>query len=194
MDDVLFGGARLLADIGGTNARFALQRGPGRIEEVATLACADHATLGDAVRAYMRAIRRTRELRHAVIAIANPVEGDFVKMTNHHWQFSIEARARARLDTLLVVNDFAALSMSVPQLPAADLVQVGGGAARPDGVIGLVGAGTGLGRRRPDAVQRTLDRAGQRRRPRSVFAGRRARTGDPVLVLERYGRTCRPSA
>jgi glucokinase len=147
MDDVLFGGARLLADIGGTNARFALQRGPGRIEEVATLACADHPAFTDAVRAYLaRHPGAAQELRHAAIAIANPVEGDFVKMTNHCWQFSIEAaRQDLGLDTLLVVNDFAALSMSVPQLPASDLVQVGGAAPQPDAVIGLVGAGTGLG-------------------------------------------------
>nr|WP_314545592.1 glucokinase [uncultured Massilia sp.] len=147
MDDVLFGGARLLADIGGTNARFALQRGPGRIEEVATLACADYPEFTDAVRAYLaRHPGAAQELRHAAIAIANPVEGDFVKMTNHCWQFSIEAaRTRLGLDTLLVVNDFAALSMSVPQLPASDLVQVGGQAPLPHAVIGLVGAGTGLG-------------------------------------------------
>ena len=126
MDDVLFGGARLLADIGGTNARFALQRGPGRIEEIATLACAAHATFTDAVRAYLAGHPgAAREVRHAVIAIANPVEGDFVKMTNHHWQFSIDAARRdLGLDTLLVVNDFAALSMSVPSLADADLVQI----------------------------------------------------------------------
>ncbi|WP_296947936.1 glucokinase [uncultured Massilia sp.] len=147
MDDVLFGGARLLADIGGTNARFALQRGPGRIEEVATLACADHPTLCDAVRAYLAPRPgAARELRHAMIAIANPVDGDVVRMTNHHWQFSIEqARRELRLATLLVVNDFAALSMSVPGLDPSDLVQVGGAAPVAQAPIGLVGAGTGLG-------------------------------------------------
>jgi len=146
MDDVLFG-ARLLADIGGTNARFALQRGPGRIDEIATLACAAHATFTDAVRAYLAGHPgAAREVRHAVIAIANPVEGDYVKMTNHHWQFSIDAaRRELGLDTLLVVNDFAALSMSVPGLPDAELEQVGGTRVSPDAVIGLVGAGTGLG-------------------------------------------------
>ena len=46
-------GARLLADIGGTNARFAIERGPGRIEESATLSCGAHATFVDAVRAYL---------------------------------------------------------------------------------------------------------------------------------------------
>ncbi|QJE02782.1 glucokinase [Massilia forsythiae] len=146
------GGARLLADIGGTNARFALERGPGRIEDIATLPCANHPRLVDAVRAYLGARAGADRVRHAVIAIANPVEGDFVKMTNHHWEFSIrQAREELGLDTLLVVNDFAALAMSVPELPASDLMQVGGTlvpadeAGKADGVIGLVGAGTGLG-------------------------------------------------
>jgi glucokinase len=138
-------GARLLADIGGTNARFALQRGPGRIEAVATLFCADYPRITDAVRAYL-GHHPDAQVRHAVIAIANPVDGDLVKMTNYDWEFSIaQARAELGLDTLLVVNDFAALAMSVPGLPATDLVKVGGGARVPDGVIGLVGAGTGLG-------------------------------------------------
>jgi glucokinase len=138
-------GPRLLADIGGTNARFALERGPGSITDVATLACDGHPRFVDAVRAYLRQ-HPSLQPRHAAVAIANPVEGDFIRMTNHHWQFSIaEARQDLGLDTLLVVNDFAALAMSVPGLAAADLVRIGGGAARPGGVIGVLGAGTGLG-------------------------------------------------
>ncbi len=139
------GGPRLLADIGGTNARFALERGPGRITDTATLACAGHPRFVDAVRAYLRRHPQAC-VQHAVVAIANPVEDDFIRMTNHHWQFSIsEARDDLGFDTLLLVNDFAALAMSVPALAAADLVQVGGGAAREGGVIGVLGAGTGLG-------------------------------------------------
>jgi glucokinase len=143
--DTYHDGPRLVADIGGTNARFALEHGPGRITDVATLACAGHPRFVDAVRAYLRQHPQPR-LRHAAVAIANPVEGDFVRMTNHHWEFSIaEARTDLGLDTLLVVNDFAALAMSVPGLAVAEVVRVGGGAARPGGVIGVLGAGTGLG-------------------------------------------------
>jgi glucokinase len=144
-------GARLLADIGGTNARFAIERGPGRIEDSATLACADYASFVDAVRAYLaRPGVADAGVRHAAIAIANPVDGDLVKMTNHDWQFSIAAaRDALGLETLLVLNDFAALSMSVPSLAPADVVQVGGkpGGTKPvDGAaIGVLGAGTGLG-------------------------------------------------
>jgi glucokinase len=138
-------GGRLLADIGGTNARFALERAPGRIDAIATLRCADHARFVDAVTAYLTGLPGD-VVRHAAIAIANPVEGDLVRMTNHHWQFSIfQARNALGLDTLLVVNDFAALVAAVPGLHAVDVMAVGAGQARTNGVIGLVGAGTGLG-------------------------------------------------
>ncbi|RZA33684.1 MAG: glucokinase [Lysobacteraceae bacterium] len=140
-------GPRLVADIGGTNARFALERGPGWIDATETLACADYPRFQDAARTYLaRHAGSAQRVRHAVIAIANPVEGDHVKMTNHCWEFSLQAaRAELGLTTLLAVNDFAALAMALPQLAASELVQVGGGAPALDGVIGLVGAGTGLG-------------------------------------------------
>lgn len=138
-------GARLLADIGGTNARFALETAPGRIAHSATLACADYPLLADAVRAYL-ATQPGTVVRHAVLAIANPVDGDLVAMTNHHWRFSTQAtRIVLGLDTLLVVNDFAALAAALPTLAASDWIDVGGGVAKPDATIGLLGAGTGLG-------------------------------------------------
>jgi glucokinase len=142
------GGARLLADIGGTNARFALETGPGRFDAIEVLSCHAYACLADAVRAYM-ALPQVAALhggiRHAAIAIANPVTGDQVRMTNHHWEFSIEALRRASgFDTLLVVNDFSALARSLPHL-GEHKRQVGGGAPVPDAPLGLLGAGTGLG-------------------------------------------------
>jgi glucokinase len=137
-------GPRLLADIGGTNARFALEYAPGRVAALQTLACAAYPRFEDAARAYLAG--DGVGARHAVIAIANPVKGDAVKMTNHDWAFSIEAaRRELGLDTLLVLNDFTALAMSLPALAPSDLRKIGGGAAVPGGVIGLVGAGTGLG-------------------------------------------------
>lgn len=138
-------GPRLLADIGGTNARFALERSPGQIDSIRVLRCADHADFADAVESYLQLVDQPA-LLHAAIAIANPVQGDQIKMTNHDWAFSIEAtRRRLNLDTLLIVNDFTALAMALPQLEAVHLQQIGGGKSVRDGVIGLVGAGTGLG-------------------------------------------------
>lgn len=138
-------GPRLLADIGGTNARFALEHGSGRIEAIATLHPADYPEFTDAVQAYLQQTCHP-PVRHAIVAIANPIHGDRIKMTNHDWAFSIEAARRLlRLDTLLLVNDFTALSMAVPQLKTSELQQIGGGTAAAGSPIGVVGAGTGLG-------------------------------------------------
>ena len=138
--------ARLLADVGGTNARFAWQSGPGEpITDVRVLPCAEYATLQDAIRVYLN------DLGHGTpdavaIAIANPITGDQIRMTNHHWSFSQSAvKAEFGFNTLRLLNDFTALALALPDLPAQELRQVGGGAAMPGAAIGLVGAGTGLG-------------------------------------------------
>jgi glucokinase len=139
---------RLLADIGGTWARFAVETAPGRFDHTASLRCAEHADFQAAVSAYLQALPAgaVPHMDHAAIAIANPVEGDQVRMTNYHWQFSIEQmRQRLDLQTLVVVNDFTALAMALPRLSAKERRQVGGGTARPHSVIGVLGAGSGLG-------------------------------------------------
>ena len=137
---------RLIADIGGTYARFALETAPGRFEHAASLRCADHADFEAAVNAYVATLAITERLQHAAVAIANPVDGDLVRMTNYHWTFSIEAmRERLKFDTLVVVNDFTALAMAVPRLATSDRRQVGGGVTKTGSVVGVLGAGTGLG-------------------------------------------------
>ncbi|WP_159628267.1 glucokinase [Massilia puerhi] len=142
---------RLLADVGGTNARFALQStAGGGFDDIEVLAASGYPTLGAAMRAYLANARgrglAVESVRHVAVAIANPVEGDEIKMTNHHWSFSIEAlRLELGLTTLLMVNDFAALAMSLPHLAQDGRRQIGGGVALPDRTIGLIGPGTGLG-------------------------------------------------
>lgn len=141
---------RLLADIGGTSARFALEIGPGQIDHVVVLPCAEHASLSHALRAYLAlpAVNAAggSQMRDAAIAIANPIDGDRVRMTNHHWEFSIAAvRAALGLRTLLVVNDFTALARALPLLPDEQKCQIGGGQVRQNAALGLLGPGTGLG-------------------------------------------------
>ena len=141
---------KLLADIGGTNARFALETVPGQIEAVRVLPCAGYASLSLAMRAYLQDAASiaagAAKVRQAGIAIANPIHGDQVQMTNHHWSFSISAiQAEFGLDSLVVVNDFTALAMSLPMLTTAQKYQAGGQQALPTAAIGLLGAGTGLG-------------------------------------------------
>ncbi|SAL17823.1 bifunctional glucokinase/RpiR family transcriptional regulator [Caballeronia peredens] len=138
-------GPRLLADIGGTNARFALETAPGEIGQIRVYPGADYPGIAEVMQQYLKDTKVGR-VNHAAIAIANPVDGDHVKMTNHDWSFSIEATRRALgFDTLLVVNDFTALAMALPGLTDAQRVQVGGGSRRQNSVIGLLGPGTGLG-------------------------------------------------
>jgi glucokinase len=138
-------GPRLLADIGGTNARFALETRPGEVSQVRIYPCADYPGVPEVIQQYLKDVKIGR-VNHAAIAIANPVDGDQVSMTNHDWSFSIETTRRALgFDTLLVVNDFTALAMALPGLADAQRMQVGGGARRPNSVIGLLGPGTGLG-------------------------------------------------
>jgi glucokinase len=139
-------GGRLLADVGGTNCRLGWQAGAGApIEDVRVLPCADHETLADAIDAYLRQAGRPAP-PDCAIAIANPVTGDRVRMTNHHWTFSIaELGRRFGFARLRVLNDFTALALALPALPADALTQVGGAAPMPDTAIALIGPGTGLG-------------------------------------------------
>lgn len=144
-----FDGPRLLADIGGTNARFAIETAPFQFEAVAVLPCSGYASLGSALAAYLASdgvSAHVAGIRHAAIAIANPVDGDIVSMTNHTWSFSIAAlREELDLSTLLVVNDFSALAMALPHLRPSQRLRVGDGAELPGRTIGLIGPGTGLG-------------------------------------------------
>lgn len=135
----------LVADIGGTNARFALTEDFRSFAAVSVLSCAEYPGLAQAVTAYLSRCGG-RGIRHAVIAIATPVLGDEVRMTNHHWSFSIEATCtRLGLETLLVVNDFFALAMSLPFLPEHELIRLDEKGETHPGVKAVIGPGTGLG-------------------------------------------------
>jgi len=137
---------RLVGDVGGTNARFAWLDAPGaELTHIETLPCADHPSLESALRHYLDR-RGAPGPRWCAIGIANPVVGDQVQMTNHHWSFSIEAvRRQFGLERFLVINDFTALALSLQALAPADLRQVGPGAAVAEAPLGLLGPGTGLG-------------------------------------------------
>jgi glucokinase len=137
---------RLLADIGGTNVRFALlPAGASRPEQEINLLCADFDGLEQAARHYRSRVGNPT-ISDAAIDVATAVTGDFVKLTNSPWAFSIEqTRRQLGLRRLLVLNDFTALALSVPGLEPAELHQVGRGAPVAGGALAIIGAGTGLG-------------------------------------------------
>ena len=136
----------LLGDIGGTNARFALvQPDTQRMFHEATLPTGQFPDLASAAQAYLQQVGQAA-VQQACIAIANPIDGDTLKMTNNHWHFSIEAtRLALGLERLLMLNDWEAMAMAAPALLGSDLQQIGSGQPVPDAPKGLIGPGTGLG-------------------------------------------------
>lgn len=135
---------KVIADIGATNARFALIENDG-IAHIRVLACADYPTLADAANEYLSAFPEKPET--GAFAVATPLDGsDRVVMTNHAWDFSVsETAKKINLKQLRVINDFAALACAVPFLKETDRFQVGGGDAQKHAPIGIIGPGTGLG-------------------------------------------------
>ena len=137
---------RLLADVGGTNARFALARPGGAAEAIRVLHAADHEGVAEAVVAYLAEAGPATRPTVAAFAVAAPVTGDEIRFTNSQWSFSIAAlKRRLGLAHLVVVNDFVAAAGAVPQLAPTDLMQIGPGSAAPDMPIAVLGPGTGLG-------------------------------------------------
>jgi glucokinase len=134
--------ARLIADIGGTNARFALVDADGRPVEERKLLVRDFPGLVEAAATYLGG----RRVAEAVIAVATPVEGDAVALMNSPWRFSIAAvRGALGLDRLAVINDFVAQSLAVTRLAADDLVTIQAGEPHGDRPAVVIGPGTGLG-------------------------------------------------
>lgn len=134
----------LVGDIGGTNARFALLQGQSLVQ-ARTLPTTGFADLGEAVQAYLAQVG-TAAPAQACMAIANPIDGDWLRMTNTAWQFSIEeTRQRLGLQSLRMLNDWEAMAMAVPTFGPDELLPLGGGEAVVDAPRGLLGAGTGLG-------------------------------------------------
>jgi glucokinase len=148
MDKVLVNSTALglIADIGATNARFALVRPDGHIGAVRLYALNDYPTLADAIDHYLAETHAGANPEQAVLAVASPVTGDRVTLTNHAWTFSTETlRQQLKLKGLRIINDFVACAIAIPHLGADDVLQIGNGSAAADAPAGLLGPGTGLG-------------------------------------------------
>lgn len=137
----------LVGDVGGTNARFALvSPGSSAPGTPRLLKNDDHPSLADAITTFL-ALEGGRKPARAAIAIAGPVTGDRVRLTNRGWDFSTEAvRSSLGLAELLILNDFEALALACPFLPGHASEPVGPpGQAVPGKPMAVLGPGTGLG-------------------------------------------------
>lgn len=135
----------LVADIGGTNSRFALcEENSLTLLEPRKYPNKEFDSLGDAIAHYIDDVKTTPT--HACLAVAGPAHGDTISLTNIDWQFSVsDYQNRFGLTTLLITNDFTALAMSVPHLQKNAIRQIGTGTAIETMPISVVGPGTGLG-------------------------------------------------
>jgi len=135
----------LVADIGGTHARFALVTEAGVVRPE-TYRCADYTGPAEAARAYLADHGGDAVPVRGAFAVASVLGGDRVAMTNSPWAFSIEeTRQGLGLSQLEVINDFTAVALAVPHLEPEHLVTVGGGTAQPNRTVAVLGPGTGLG-------------------------------------------------
>ena len=139
----------LVADIGGTNARFALvdlDAPAPRLHDMKALRGSDYASLHEACAHYLADVHATPT--HAAFAIASPIKGgDEVRMTNRAWSFRRSELERALgLRRLCVLNDFGAVAHAAPALTADDVVHLHGATSLPPtSPITVMGPGTGLG-------------------------------------------------
>jgi glucokinase len=139
-------GVGLVGDIGATNARFALVEPDGTTSPARVYALSDYPSLADAIDAYLAEEPPPMRPAQAVLAVASPVTGDQVALTNYTWTFSVEALCRhLGLKRLRVINDFAATALAIPHLAEADRVQIGPGTPESNSPVGIIGPGTGLG-------------------------------------------------
>lgn len=147
---------RLVADIGGTNARFGWVSAPGApVSQVRRLAVPDFAGPAEAAMAYLADLAAApggdaRAPVHAAFAVATAVGGDRIRLTNSHWDFSRSAVQQALgLRSLRLLNDFESLALSLPGLGDGQLRRHPGLTAAPAGAVAgamaVVGPGTGLG-------------------------------------------------
>lgn len=135
----------LVADIGGTNARFAVaDLATLQLTDVRKFPTADHASLAEAIKVYIKDTGET--VAHAGIAVAAPLLEDTVKLTNAPWTFAQSTLAReAGLEAAHVFNDFEALALSLPYLDLEDLHRLGGTTPVERAPKVVLGPGTGLG-------------------------------------------------
>lgn len=135
----------LLADIGGTNARFALLES-ARPGLPLVLPVAAFATPEAAIAEALARLAPRAPVTRAVLALAGPVTEGTVRMTNAAWQVSTTAlAARFGFARVRLVNDFLVQAHALPHLDRDDLRPIGGGRAAPDAPMLVLGPGTGLG-------------------------------------------------
>jgi glucokinase len=135
----------LLADIGGTNARFALLAN-GTVGTVTHMAVSDYGSFGEALSVYLGRIPEAGTVRAAILAVSGAVQSDHCALTNNPWVIdAADLRAVYGFSTVRLINDFEAVAWSLPRLSPDKLLQIGGRQPVVGAPFAVLGPGTGLG-------------------------------------------------
>ncbi len=136
----------LVGDVGGTNARLALcSLDTGAVSDISVYSALEYPSLEDVIKLYLSA-HPDAVIKNACIAIACPVMGDKITMTNNPWEFSIsEMKENLGFSVFEVINDFTGVSMAIPALKEDDVIKFGGDDPQEGKPVAVYGAGTGLG-------------------------------------------------
>lgn len=139
-------GLALVGDIGGTNSRFGLaEAGSPMVRDIESRRNSEFASLEDAMRHYL-GHRGLPRVDSAAVAVAGPLDGEEISLTNYGWRFTrTSLRQAVGASRISILNDFEALALSLPHLGAGDLVQIGGRTPAAPAVKIVLGPGTGLG-------------------------------------------------
>lgn len=134
----------LIADIGGTNARFGIVDQAGT-HDLVYLECRNYTGPAEAAEAYFKETGNAKP-EVGVFAVAGPAEEDFIGFTSIPWAFrKSRLQQELHLEKLLVINDFHAVALAIPCLPDELLHHIGGETPLAERPKGVVGPGTGLG-------------------------------------------------
>jgi glucokinase len=139
----------LIADIGGTNARFALStEAPQYFSAAQTLEAAEFEHVSDAIDRYLSS-HSIKQLGAIALAVAGPIKDEKVVFPNSHWSIDCaDLRKRYNIDQVGLLNDWEAISYSLSSLSDTDVIIIGGDwQPLPDGdyTVGALGPGSGLG-------------------------------------------------
>lgn len=138
----------LVADIGGTNVRFAIANIDENLDiqlnDINMYPTENWLYLEDAVNDYLAQVGK--RVGKASIAFAGPVNKDEVSMTNGTWQFNqSELASYLHMTEVKVMNDYYAHACSMPILKDEQLIKIGGGEVIKNGNMVVLGPGTGVG-------------------------------------------------
>lgn len=135
----------LIADIGGTNARFGIVDSQG-IHDLVYLECRNYTGPVEAAEGYLKQIGLQSPPNIGIFAVAGPVMDDLVNFTGSPWAFRIsQVKQQLKLNVFEVMNDFKAVALAIPDISPTLLQKIGGGKPKAGWAKGVLGPGTGLG-------------------------------------------------